>query len=436
MGLDKQEMKQAVCAAIDKRKGQIISIGQDIYAHPELGYKETRTAAIVQRAFEELGFDYQKGLARTGLRADLKGGADGPKLAVMGELDAVVCPKHPNADPNTGAAHSCGHNGQIAAMLGVAMALHDTDVLKELSGSVALFAVPAEEAVEIEWRKGLMDSGEIRFIGGKQEMIARGCFDDVDLSMMVHQTAGPNVLTGGTCNGFVAKYVHYIGKEAHAGGAPHEGINALSAARLGLAAIDAQRETFRDEDAIRVHPIINKGGDLVNVIPADVRMETYVRGKTMPAVLDASRKVDRALQAGAFAMGAKVDISTLPGYMPRIECPPMDEAFAANAVALVGPERVEKEGHGAGSTDFGDITHIMPGIHCYVGGAEGPAHSSDYRITDPELFYVTAAKLMAMTVIDLLCDGAALAKRTLTEIRPPYADKEAYLAAWKELAGV
>ena len=433
--MDKQQMKQALCAAIDNRRDEIVAIGEDIFAHPELGYKETRTSAIVQRVFGELGFDYKTGLGITGVRADLNGGKQGPTLAVMGELDAVVCPKHPNADPQTGAAHSCGHNGQIAAMLGVAMALHDSGVLPALSGRVSLFAVPAEEAVEIEWRKSMMDQGKIRFIGGKQQLIADGCFDDVDLSMMVHQTAGPIVATGGTCNGFVAKYVHYIGKEAHAGGAPHLGINALSACRLGLAAIDAQRETFRDEDNIRVHPIINKGGDLVNVIPADVRMETYVRGKNMPAVLDASRKVDRALQAGAFAMGAKVDISTLPGYMPRIECPPMDEAFAANAVALMGADAVKKEDHGAGSTDFGDITHIMPGIHCYVGGAEGDAHSSNYRITDPELFYVNAAKLMAMTVIDLLGDDAALARRTVETVAHPYADKDAYLDAWKELVG-
>lgn len=433
--MDKQQMKQAVCAAIDKRREQIIAIGEDIYAHPELGYKETRTAGIVQRVFDELGFEYQSGLARTGLRADVKGASNGPKLAVMGELDAVVCPKHPKADPKTGAAHSCGHNGQIAAMLGVAMALHDTDIMSELAGSVALFAIPAEEAVEIEWRKSLMDSGEIRFIGGKQEMIARGCFEDVDLSMMVHQTEGANVVSGGTCNGFVAKYIHYIGKEAHAGGAPHDGINALSAARLGLAAIDAQRETFRDEDTIRVHPIINKGGDLVNVVPADVRMETYVRGRTMPAVLDAARKVDRALQAGAFALGAKVDISTLPGYMPRIECPPMDDAFMGNAVTLLGTDRVQRGGHGAGSTDFGDITHIMPGIHCYVGGADGDAHSSNYHIVDPELFYITSAKLMAMTLIDMLTDDAALAKHTLETVHHPYADTKAYLQAWEELTG-
>jgi len=433
--MNKKQMKKAVCDAIDARRDEILSIGRDIYAHPELGYKEQRTSGVVRRVFDELGFDYRTGLGVTGLRADLSGGRPGPTLAVMGELDAVVCPNHPNADKQTGAAHSCGHNGQIAAMLGVAMALHDSGVLPELAGKVALFAVPAEEAVEIEWRRSMMAQGKIRFIGGKQELIAAGCFDDVDLSMMVHQTAGPDVLTGGTCNGFVAKYVHYIGKEAHAGGEPEKGINALSACRLGLAAVDAQRETFRDEDHIRVHPIIDKGGDLVNVIPADVRMETYVRGKTMDAVLDASRKVDRALQAGAYAMGAKVEIDTLPGYMPRIECPPMDEAFAANAAALVGPEHVKHEGHGAGSTDFGDITHIMPGIHCYVGGAEGNAHSSEYRIVDENLFYISAAKLMAMTVIDILGDNAALAKRTIETVPHPYAGKDAYLAAWHKLIG-
>ena len=81
---------------------------------------------------------------------------------------------------------------------------------------------------------------------------------------------GKKVLCGCGSNGFVGKLIRYIGKEAHAGGAPHLGINALNAANIGLAALAAQRETFQDKDHIRVHPIMNKGGDLVNVVPADV----------------------------------------------------------------------------------------------------------------------------------------------------------------------
>src|SRR5207244_9218026 len=91
--------------------------------------------------------------------------------------------------------------------------------------------------------------------------------------------------------------------------------NALYAAQIGLMAINAIRETFRDEDTIRVHPIITHGGSQVNVIPGEVRIETYVRGRTMEAILDANVKVDRALRAGARALGANVEIETLPGYM-------------------------------------------------------------------------------------------------------------------------
>ncbi len=110
--------------------------------------------------------------------------------------------------------------------------------------------------------------------------MAQGFFDNVDMAMMIHMAAlGPDkkVIVGGTSNGFIGKLIKYKGKESHAGAAPHIGINALNAALLGLMGIHLQRETFKDEDHIRVHPIITKGGDLVNVIPADVRMETYVR---------------------------------------------------------------------------------------------------------------------------------------------------------------
>ena len=130
-------------------------------------------------------------------------------------------------------------------------------------------------------------------------------------------------------NGFVAKTARYIGRAAHAGGMPHKGINALNAAQIGLMAINALRETFRDEDSIRVHPIITQGGSQVNVIPADVRLETFVRGKTVEAIVDAANKVDRALRAERLLSGAKVEIETWPGYMPMKCDPAMQEYFQA-----------------------------------------------------------------------------------------------------------
>ena len=118
-------------------------------------------------------------------------------------------------------------------------------------------------------------------------MINEGAFDDIDMAMQMHADKNmprPTVSVGSSSNGFVGKTVRYVGKVAHAADAPHEGVNALNAAMLGLMGINALRETFREDDVVRVHPIITKGGDFVNSVPADVRMELYVRAKTMEAI--------------------------------------------------------------------------------------------------------------------------------------------------------
>lgn len=433
--MNKQAMKEKLCAAIDARRDEIIAIGTRIFEKPELGYKEEFAASVVQEVFSDLGLEHRSEIALTGVRAEMKGRDSKVKVAVLGELDAVVCPEHPHADPLTGAAHSCGHNAQIAGMLGVAMALKDTGLMSELDGDVAFMAVPAEEFVELEYRNKLRNQGKIKFLGGKQELIALGEFDDIDLTMMFHSANSERKIgIGGGSNGFIGKLIKYIGKEAHSGGAPHLGTNALNAAMLGLMSIHAQRETFQDKDHIRVHPIITKGGDLVNIVPADVRMETYVRGSEMNAIIDASQKVDRALHAGAYAVGAEVEIVQLPGYLPRHQADALNAIFYKNAVALVGEAEVAIGGHGGGSSDISDVSVIMPTIHPYVGGVSGRGHASDYAIADPELAYIVPTKLMAMSLVDLLVDGAAGVAECQADFKPLYT-KESYLQMWADLLG-
>jgi metal-dependent amidase/aminoacylase/carboxypeptidase family protein len=231
----------------------------------------------------------------------------------------------------------------------------------------------------------------------------------------------------------VVKTIRYLGRAAHAGGAPHKGVNALYAAQIGLMAINALRETFRDEDTIRVHPIITHGGTQVNVIPAEVRLETYVRGKTIEAIVDAAAKVDRALRAGALALGAKVEIETIPGYLPMTCDPVMAETFQANAAAFVGPEQYKPISHRTGSTDMGDLGHVMPVLHPFMGGARGTSHAADFEIVDRELAYVGPAKMLAAMAIDLLADGAAGARAVLAKAKPPLT-RPGYLAFQRGLA--
>ena len=185
---------------------------------------------------------------------------------------------------------------------------------------------------------------------------------------------------------------------------PDKAINALNAATLALQAIHMQRETFRDEDHVRVHPILTRGGAAVNVVPADVRLETFVRGATYTAIADADAKVDRALRAGALAVGAAVEIETLPGYMPLFVDPALGALFKDNALELVGESGWAEMGPISASTDAGDLSHVLPVLHPSHGGCVGTNHAADFQIQDPDVAYITPAKAMAWTIVDLLAN--------------------------------
>jgi amidohydrolase len=424
------DVKRAVCEAIDRQSEKIVTVGETIRKSPELGFKEFKTSRLVEETMREIGLQPKGGLAITGVRGEARGKTDGPTFALLGELDGLVVAGHPVADPQTGAAHACGHNAQVAGMLGAAMGLVGAKAFEHLAGRVVFFAVPAEEYGDVAWRVEQARAGKLEFLGGKPELLRLGHFDDVDMAMMIHLTPQREYRKAGVAasnNGCIVKTVRYIGRAAHAGGAPHLGINALYAAQIGLSAINAIRETFRDEDSIRVHPIITHGGSQVNVIPGDVRIETYVRGKSVEAILDANVRVDRALKAGALALGAQVEIETLPGYLPLFNHEGMSKYFVANASAQLGADNVTQMGHRSGSTDMGDISHVMPTLHPYISGASGSGHGADYKITDPKLAYVENAKQLALMAVDMLWDGAKNAKGIIADFKPRLS-KEAYLS--------
>ena len=416
----KEELKRAVCEEIDRRRDEIVRIGDTILRHPETGFKEHKTASLVAQHMETLGLHPQTGLAITGVMGRLQGNAPGPRLAIMGELDSLTVTGHPHADPLTHAAHACGHNAQIAGMLGAAMGLQAAQAMGHLQGEVVFVATPAEELIEIEERMGRVAEQNLEFLLGKPELIAKGYLDDVDLAMMIHTIANTDTrsILVDSSNGALVKQIRFIGKPAHAGAVPQEGINALNAANIALMAINALRETFWERDTIRIHPIITKGGDAVNVVPAEVTIETFIRGSSAKAIMDANRKVDRCLRAGAQAIGAQVEIHTIPGYLPQVNNRAMGEVFGGNVEALFGPNQFALGGHRTSSTDMGDIAHLMPTIHPYVKGAEGVIHSADWNINDQDNAYVTPAKLLAMTAIDLLYDDASSARQVMDHFKP------------------
>ena len=417
---ERSDLKSSFNTAINGRAAELERVARDILVHPETGFRETRTSELVAGWFAENGLKTQTGIAKTGVIATYDTGRPGPHIAVMGELDALIVPGHTHADHDTSAAHACGHHAQIGSMLTVALGLLDESVKKGLVGRVSFMATPAEEYIELEYRESLREDGEIEFFGGKQEFIRLGHFDDVDIAMLTH-TGGDAAGTfgvGGSNNGMIGKMVQYIGKAAHAGGSPHLGVNALNAALIGLAAVHAQRETFRDNDTVRIHPIITRGGAAVNSVPADVRIETYVRASSVPAILSASARVDRSLRAGALATGASVRIQTNPGYLPARYDARLIEVYRHNAASLVGDDNVIELGHRTGCTDVGDVSQIISTIQPTANATSGDSHGIDYLVEDYELAVIKAGKAMGLTVIDLLADNGEKGNQIAGSFKP------------------
>ena len=414
-------------SAVEKHRQAILDAERYIWQNPETGYREVKTTAYLAKAFEELGYKLTYAEGITGFYTVLDTGREGPEVLVLGELDSVICPTHPECDKETGAVHACGHHAQCAALLGLAAALKEPHVLDGLCGRIRLCAVPAEELLELEYRKELRAKGTIKYFGGKPEFLRRGYFDGVDLAFMVHASSS-FVVTDGMI-GCITKNVIYKGKSAHAGGSPWLGTNALYAANCGINAANALRETFKEADVIRFHPIVTHGGDIVNAIPAEVRLESYVRGKTFEAISAANKKLNRALAGAALSLGANVEIIDIPGYAPLINDKNMMDV-AAEAIQALFPdqERVIVHSTSSGCTDMGDLSSIMPVVHPYAGGGAGTGHGADYRIEDPVAACVDNAKMQLLMLRLLLSNNAARAKEIVAAHKPLFASKEEYFA--------
>ena len=423
-------MLQEMLNGVENYRETILAAERHIWKNPETGYREWKTHAYLKGKYEELGYTVTEAGNIPGFWFDVDTGRPGPCVAVFGEMDSLIVPSHPECDPETGAVHACGHNCQSAALLGIAAGLKEEGALDGLCGKIRLIAVPAEELIELGYRKELKEKGIIRYFGGKQEFMYRGVLDGVDMAFMVHTGSGFSFFgCGGGSNGCIIKETTFLGKSAHAGGAPFLGNNALYAANCAMQAANALRETFRDNDHVRFHPIITEGGAAVNAIPDHVVLESYLRAGTMEAISRENKKVNRAFAGSAAAMGCNVHLWDHHGYAPREYDRTFREELSAAAIDLLGEENVRiTENHSGGCSDIGDVSCVMPALHPHIGGARGTDHGKDYRIEDPVRACVDSAKVQCAVLARLLENDAAGAKRVLANARKDYPTIPEYLA--------
>ena len=417
---------------VDEYKDLILEAEKWIWENPQTGFKEFKTSKYLADAFTKMGYKLTFSEGITGFSTTIDTGREGPTVLVIAEMDSLINFNHPACDKTTGAVHNCGHHVQCAAILGLAATLKREEILSQLSGKVKLCLVPAEEGIEIGYRKDLINKGQLKFSSGKPEFFRRGFFDDVDIAMMIHAkiTRDPKVkfiMTKGH-NGVIRKQTTVYGKASHAGVTPDKGINALNAANLALLAVNSLRETFREKDYVRFHSIITKGGDAVNAVPEKVTIESYVRAASAIAMKKYNQDINRAISASCAAIGATAYIEDLSGAEPLTEDANLRQVAFEVFEQIDGKDcYVYDDDWMASSTDMGDMSTLFPTIHVYTTGCSGIIHGKDFAVDDPYVSCVNGTKAELGIVYSLLRDGAKRAKEIVNAYNPVFKSVEEYL---------
>jgi amidohydrolase len=387
---DRNALKTGANSGIDRMKDELIGLSLRIHETPEIAFEEHKSSAMLADFLAENGFEVERGICElpTAFRATFGSGT--PRIAFVAEYDALP-----------GIGHGCGHNiiGTASTAAGI--------VVKELlaetgGGTVQVIGTPAEEAA-----------------GGKVYMIARGAFDGLDCAMMVHPgNRDTAVAYGLAC---LEMDVEFHGKPAHAAARPDAGVNALDAMIAAFANIGLMRQQLRD--TARVHGIITDGGQAVNVIPHHTAAKLLVRSEEddyMDNIL--KPKVLACFEGAAKATGCELQYKW--GEESRYKTVrtnmALADAYKANVESL-GRKTVNPESkRSMGSTDMGNVTQAVPGIHPAIAIApwDVPIHTEEFReFAKSEAGHkgmLDAAKAMAMTGIDVLVD-ADLRKRMKDE---------------------
>ncbi|HEY9292527.1 MAG TPA: M20/M25/M40 family metallo-hydrolase [Microlunatus sp.] len=375
----------------------------DLWAHPELGYAEHYTSARVAEFVQRHGSDRATvtPFAITGLRVDLPPVA-GPKrhrVAVVAELDAVISPAHPDADPATGAVHACGHHTQVAIALAVFAELMAADQLPDFGYDLSFVFVPAEEFVDLDHRARLRADGVISWFGGKPEAMQLGVFDDIDAAICLHaigeEFERPTVEINCDLAGFLYKYVTFHGRASHAGFDPFSGNNAYSMATLFTTALGLARQQLREDACVRMNPVIGQTSMTTNVVPHEVRVGTDLRSIDLDYLHEVAGRIDQAAEGSAHALGGSAEIRTEMGYLPFFQDRQINRAFAeAFEVTDEITDLIDDRGAIAAAGDAGDLSYLIPTVQLSYGGFAGTIHGRDFRLVDRQTVLVSVPKLL------------------------------------------
>lgn len=409
---------------INNHKVGLLKLGGDLFACPELGFKEVKSNGILTSFLFENGIDCEADICMTGIKATI-GSGEGIHIALVADMDALEV----RLGLNTVPYHSCGHSVQTAVMAYALKLLKDSGIIEKTGGRVSFIATPAEEFIDFDYRKGLAGQGRIKYFSGKQNMISAGVFDDVDcvISMHINGDSGTLFDVGSTLAGFMVKRVVFLGQAAHSGAAPHMGRNALHGANLCMSGLSYMKDQFPKEAGVQIHPVITSCGGSVNIIPEEVVLDTYVRANTLEELLEAGEKFDLCAHHSAKALGLECRTENKAGYMPLKQSDGINEMIRCHMREICGDEGIVTGVVSGASGDVGDLGFLLPTVQFGFSGIKGRIHSADFTITDEENAYCNTARIVMETVFDLLSDEA----EGILQNRALYREKkEFYLRNW------
>ncbi|KAM4625996.1 peptidase M20 domain-containing protein 2-like isoform 2-T2 [Polymixia lowei] len=385
--MEKQkQMKNTLQLCIDKLHDKLFSLSHDIWNCPELACNETKAHDRLVRFFSEddawrVESNFQ---LATAFRATWGpfGGREGDRVLNIGflcEYDALP-----------GIGHACGHN--LIAEVGAAGALGLKGALENESDfpvcvKITVLGTPAEEDH-----------------GGKIDLILAGAFEDIDLVFMAHPAQQDVAFL--PCVALTDMTVKYHGKASHAAAYPWEGVNALDAAVLAYNNLSVLRQQLNPD--WRLHGIIKHGGVKPNIIPAYTELEFYLRTPLVKDLSALKAKAEACFRAAAVATGCQVEI-TYPNhaYSNILPNDTLANLYEKNGKAL-GIQFQEEPNNFSGSTDFGNVSFIVPGIHPFFYiCTDAMNHTEEYTKAagseKAQLYTLRTAKALAMTAVDVLC---------------------------------
>lgn len=363
----------AVLERVDAVADQLLELSHTLYAEPEVAYQEVRSAARCAELLEAGGFDVESGAYGLATAFAARAGQGNRHVVICAEYDALP-----------GVGHACGHNVIAAAAVGAGLAL--LPVLQEVDLRVTVLGTPAEEAG-----------------GGKVDLITAGAFEQVDVALMMHPT--PYDVPDSTTLAIEEWSVVVHGKASHASAEPQLGRNALDGVVVGYTAVGMLRQHLRPHQ--QVHGIITAGGDAPNVVPERCAAAYYLRAADMEDLDDLRARVRACLEGGATATGTTVEISSVGHvYEPLRQNPGLVAAFAQACEQISRPLTLDPAGsRRGGSTDFGNVSQLVPALHADMGVNSWPAVNHQHEFAahcvgpDGDRTLLDAAKALALTAV-------------------------------------